>query len=167
MTDLEAREYQPPEHYEVEMGEQMRVEYPNKVTTGGIATCHAVGIINSQKKIGYLGHFLSEDGRSVEALLNQAISEATGAQDLVVGLAGNKPQSQEVVDSYGGNLQESMNDCSKYGRWLLALLKRNGIETTKIQNALSNNPDDDSYEMEVDTETGKITIKKEEFEDDF
>ncbi len=61
MKNPESIEYQPPEYYEISSGEQKRIEYPDKVTTGGIATCHAIGILNISKKLGYLGHFVNWD----------------------------------------------------------------------------------------------------------
>ncbi len=65
-----------------------------------------------------------------------------------------------------GNFQEVLEAYRKHGRWLLDLLIEKGVDPKKVQNALIDNPTDDSYEMEIDTKTGKITIIKEEFEKD-
>lgn len=166
MESLESREYQPPERYEISSGEQKKVQYPDKVITQGVATCHAIGILNPKKGLGYLGHFYNWDTLG-ESLLNRAISEATTPADLEIAIAGNIPQSREDVASYRGDFQKVLEDYRQHGRWLSDLLNAKGIDPKNIKNVLIDNPTDDSYEMEVDTETGKITITKEEFEEDF
>src|SRR3989344_1238513 len=150
------------EWYEIIIGDEPRlVLHPDKIETGGIATCMGVGILNNRTRTGYLGHYIFWDTSS-EALVDRAINEAKKVGDLEVALAGNFPHSREDVASYDGNFEEVLESCRAYGRWALQMVKSKGI--TRIQNFLEESPSEDSYEMIVDTEQRKIEVIKEKFD---
>lgn len=159
MENFESGEFQPPEEYEISTGDEQRVTYPDKVLTGGIATCHAIGILNVKKGLGYLGHYVNGE-TSAEQLLAQAMSDADGSlDDLVVALTGNASLPSAVVTANGDNYQQYLEATHAHGQWLVDLLQTNGIKN--VQNRLINGPSRNSYAMVVDTKSGKITITKE------
>ena len=149
------------EWYQIDSVEPKLVQYPDKIETGGIDTCMGVGILNHRTRKGYLGHYVSGDTSS-EDLVDRAISEAQNVGDLEVALAGNSPQSKEEVAVYNGNFEEILESDRAHGRWALQMVKSKGI--TRIQNYLEENPNEDSYEMIVDTEQRKIEVNREEFD---
>jgi hypothetical protein len=156
----ESRESQP-ERYEISEGEEKRVEYPDKVFTSAVFSCHALAILNTKKRIGYLGHFYNFTD-SGESLLRQALDEADAPDELETAVVGNVPLSKEDVDIMGVDFNETLESYHEHSKWLLNLLAKNGVVKDKIQNALIDDPTEGSYEVEVDTESGKITIRKED-----
>lgn len=149
------------EFYEIASGDDPKVvQYPDKVETGGVATCMAIGILNHKTRKGYLGHFFNWDTSS-ESLVDRVIREAKNTGDLEVALAGNIPQSREDVKSYGGNYEEVLESYRAHGRWTLQMVRSKGIR--KIQNYLQDDSSEDSYEMIIDTEQSRIDVRKEEF----
>lgn len=156
----ERREAPQGENYEVPMGEWKRVEYPDKAETGVLGPCHGIGILNRKKGLGYLGHFLN-DTNAGEDLINQAIQESESIRDLHIALAGNTPLSRADVEDIGENYEMSLASYKNHAKWLLDLLQSKGFHVTQIQNYLVDQPSEDSYAMEVDTKTRKITVRKE------
>jgi hypothetical protein len=155
------------EYYELELGDEPKVvRYPDKIETGGIATCIAVGILNHVTKQGYLGHYYFLE-RSSESLIDRAISEAQNIADLEVALAGNVPFIWEDGLEFDANFEKEVFDNvikdleshRAHGRWALQMVKSKGIR--RIQNHLLENPRKDSYEMLVDTEERRIKVRKE------
>ena len=161
MTNPRKKQQSKGELYEVEMFEEKRVEYPDKLRTFGLDTCMGVAILNTREKIGYLGHFISND--SPEFLINQAIGEAEDIKDLEIVIAGNNPLTlDDEIDSGNKVLEASIKYSREHSEFILDMIHSKGIDLEKLKNYLSNQLPYDSYEIEVDTETCKIYIEKEE-----
>jgi len=154
------------EWYEVDLDveESMIVQFPDKVETGGIASCMGVGILNHRKRKGYLGHYNYLDDSS-EALMNEAISEATHIGDLEVVLAGNIPSKRTEVALFGGNYEETLESFRAHGRWALQMVRSKGIK--RIQNHLQNDPVNIYYDILIDTEKRTIEAQKKEIEEEY
>ncbi|MDO8660547.1 MAG: hypothetical protein Q7K43_01535 [Candidatus Woesearchaeota archaeon] len=116
------------EYYDIDSESEPKiVQHPDKIETGGIATCMGVGILNHRTRKGYLGHYFNFDTSS-EALVNRAIKEAQNMGDLEVALAGNIPLSREDVVSSGNNFEGLLELYRAHGRWALqmvSMLSRN------------------------------------------
>jgi len=155
------------EYYEIKSGGIGRVTYPDKIMTGGVLTCHAIGILDTNRKIGYLGHF-SNFATTGDALLKKVLSETKNPADLKVVVAGNIPMSKKdhklykVKEDYDAVLEKYR----AHGIWIMDMIRANGISEENIENHLVNDPRQDSFEVEIDTETCEIAVRDEHFECD-
>jgi len=151
------------EYYEVDVGGKPKVvEYPDKVETGGISTCMGVGILNRQSKKAYLEHYITNDKTS-ESLVDRAIKEAENIGDLEVVLVGNSPLSEEDTKLFEGDFKESLDSFREHGKWAFEMVKSKRINIKNIKNYLKNYPNENSYEIFIDTEINKIKVKKDIF----
>ncbi|MFC1647488.1 hypothetical protein ACFL10_00655 [Patescibacteria group bacterium] len=123
--------------------EQKRVEFPDVVITTGVDTCVALGIINTRKRIGYLGHFLPLLTLP-ELLLDDAIEEAENIQELNISIAGSNPHYL-----FGRN-----DDALAYIKWLKEMIRVKGIMPRQIISMHLKG--EGCYTMSVDTKANKI-----------
>ena len=160
---MNCEEPQIPEYHEVGTTDAKRIEYPDKTRTGGIDTCYGIGILNTKTQVGYLCHYHRCDTEG-DALVKQAINEADSPDDLTMKIAGNTPLSKEQIRFIKSDVELAANTHREFGEWLHQLPKENGIDPDKVKFHLNEKPDGPSYEMEVDTETGEITVTPEAYE---
>jgi|GEM_PF-3490779 len=152
--------------YEVKMGRMGRVEHPDKLITGAVLTCHAIAIINTKKRIAYLGHFPNFTMHG-QRLLDGAIKEADSPEDLKVVAVGNIPISKELAAIVKMDFEKALEQYREHGRRIMDMIRSKGIPEGNIRNALEENPRKGSFEVEVDTETCEIAVREEYFECDF
>ena len=147
----------------VGINDDKRIEHPDIAITVGIAGCVALGIINKNSKLGYLGHYetkvdVENDPTRYVNLLDSAINEASDINDLFVGAVGIIPASDSEM--YTSSF-EDVKKLHAYGNLLKNLTIEKGIKPENFDNHLINEPSNDSYFMEVNTEDLKIYIRKE------
>ena len=142
--------------FEVDVEDYIIVKYPDKAITVGVESCIGIGILNSKKQMGYLGHYVDLDS-SVNNLVDLAIGDAKDIGDLEVVLAGLILFNEETPDCDLDNLEILKNQ--KYKRkGVLDMLYSKGIKN--IKQYLNGNPED-TYQIFIDTEKKSLKATKE------
>ncbi|MBS3144767.1 hypothetical protein J4208_04235 [Candidatus Woesearchaeota archaeon] len=147
---------------EVKMGRISTACYPCNIETFGITNCVGLGILNHKLRKGYVGHHFPLV-KTPEELIDRALREAKNIGDLEIALAGNIPLSKEITKIGGVDFRENLESYREHKRWLLEMVKRKGINLSRIQDHLQTFPSRNDYALIVDTTKRIIVVKKESY----
>jgi uncharacterized protein CbrC (UPF0167 family) len=131
-----------------------RVVHPDSAETGGLSSCLGLGILNTRKRIGYLGHYYGWDEVGAERLVDWALAESDDVKELFVTLAGCFPPQ-----TYPAEYEEqSLEKFKSYHKWLIEMLLAKGIPQENISNKIPRGRSDHiSFTLRIST--SKLLMK--------